>query len=151
MACLNWSQNLFLYLWVLRWVIWSPEVSVNCACIRGSDTTTPSSWMHQMQQVTQYTWLSQHKLPSTSVHASWLADHIQQERKLCSPFSRQLVLQTSQALYKQCWLIFASVDVYVIRPANSLHGLNSWPWNNWLIFFYCSSFMGPHWDKVAIS
>lgn len=46
-------------------------------------------------------------------NASWLAKHIRQKRKLCSSFSRQLVTQTSQAFYKQCWLIFATADVYI--------------------------------------
>ena len=69
--------------------------------IRGIDTTLPMSWENQTRQVTQYTWhresLKQHELPSSSPNASWLAGHIKQKRKLCSPFSRQLVTQTSQA------------------------------------------------------
>ena len=69
--------------------------------IRGIDTTLAMSWENQTRQVTQYTWhresLKQHELPSSSPNASWLAGHIKQKRTLCSPFSRQLVTQTSQA------------------------------------------------------
>lgn len=81
--------------------------------------------------------LYQHTLPYSSPNASWLADHIKQKKELCSPFSRQLVIQTSQAFYKQCWLIFATADVYIMCLASSPHGLNSC-----LVFLYCSSLYG---------
>lgn len=87
--------------------------------------------------------------PFLCPHARCLADHIQQKGKLCS-FSRQLAIQTSWALYKWCWLILTTADMYIMSPASFLEGLNSWPWNNWVILFVGPHFRRPDWGKVAV-
>lgn len=74
---------------------------------------------------------------------------LNRKRKPCS-FSRQLVIQTSQTLYKQGWLISATADMYTMWPASSSVTLDPWPWNNGIVFFITPCLMRPHWGKVAV-
>lgn len=128
------------------WLGYLLPMSLPPVCALGvlmSSTTKLGAQMMSYTQCTQHRWMcNQQELRSSFPNASWLADHMKQKRKLCSLFSRQLVIQTSQAFYKQCWFIFATADVCVMRLAGSSHGLNSWPWNKGLVFLYCSSLYG---------
>ena len=95
-----WSQNTICSWWVFGWLIWPPYVYLPCVhqgywyhpSNELGEPNETSYTIYLAQRVAQTTWA-----PSSSPNASWLAGHIKQKRKLCSPFSRQLVTQTSQA------------------------------------------------------
>lgn len=90
------------------------------------------------------------QLSSPFPNASWPAHHTKQKKWALFSFSRQLVIQTSQMLYKQGWLMSATADVYTMWPASSSVTLDPWPWNNGIVFFISPCLMRPHWGKVAI-
>lgn len=71
------------------------------------------------------------------LNASWLAHRTKQKKEALFFFFQTAGHPdiTNRTLYKQCWLISATADVYAMWPARSSVTLDPWPWNNGIVFF----------------
>lgn len=126
------------------WAMWGPmdssqcygRVDANPGCTMRTPREpyhTPSGRERQRKQSSAHSWqnvpLGSHKLPASFLMPAGWQTTFNKKRKLCS-FSRQLAIQTAQALYKQCWLILPQLICIQCLQSVSLlgwthhHGIN---------------------------